>query len=111
PRTFSEFRLTRDLRKSPNRRATSKEEANPMASHTIHVVQAFEERDGGIVPVERRPARPRAPPHRWPHGSRLLPSASLPGYARAIAILATGVRRKFWSEAASSPMNMKPVAE
>jgi hypothetical protein len=23
-----------------------------MPSHTLHVVQAFEERDGGIVPVE-----------------------------------------------------------
>jgi hypothetical protein len=41
-----------------------------MPSHTLHVVQAFEEREGGIVPVEPKAALRQAPPGRWLPGLR-----------------------------------------
>ena len=62
-----------------------------MPSHTLHVVQAFEQRDGGIVPVEPK-ACPSAGSARA-LAARLAPttSASSPGHERAILNSATGI--------------------
>jgi hypothetical protein len=57
-----------------------------MPSHTLHVVQAFEERDGGIVPLNRKHAPPLLPPVRWRLGLRRPTSVSSLGHGRAILI-------------------------
>jgi hypothetical protein len=63
-----------------------------MPSHTFHVVQAFAERDGGIVPVEPKAARPQAPPVRW------LPRLA-PTHAGVIAWARTGDPELNWDSA------------
>jgi hypothetical protein len=81
-----------------------------MSSHTLHVVQAFEDRDGGIVPVEPK-ACPAAGSARA-LAARLAStaSASSPGHERAILNSATEVRRSSWFGPASSPMNTRQAA-
>jgi hypothetical protein len=41
-----------------------------MPSHTLYVVEAFEEREGGVVPLNRKPAPPKLPPVSWRVGLR-----------------------------------------
>jgi hypothetical protein len=63
-----------------------------MAAHTLHIVQAFEERDGGIVP--RKSARPLAPHVPWQRALHRPTPVSSPGRESGIPILANGDRPK-----------------
>jgi hypothetical protein len=78
-----------------------------MPSHTLHVVQAFEERDGGIVPVEPKACSSAA-------SARALAGRLAQTHVGVIAWSRTSdpdlgdwVRRKSWSGPASFPMNSR----
>jgi hypothetical protein len=72
--------------------AAEQKDPKSMAAHTLHIVQAFEERDGGIVP--RKSARPLAPHVPWQRALHRPTPVSSPGRESGIPILANGDRPK-----------------
>ena len=81
-----------------------------MPPHTLHVVQAFEQREGGIVPVE-----PKACPSAA--SARALAARLAQSHVGVIAWSRTGDpdlgdwgHRKSWSGLASFPMSSRRVA-
>ena len=57
-----------------------------MSSHTLYVVEAFEERDGAWCPLNPKPAPPKLPPASWRVGLPRPTLASSLGQGQAILI-------------------------
>jgi hypothetical protein len=81
-----------------------------MAPHTIHVVQAFAEQDGGLSRPSRKLAPRQAQPDHWRTGSLGPTPAWSRGPAQASRNWANGGRPSFWSVQVLSQMSLRPAA-